>query len=256
MNSFTHKNGHYILINHTKLYIEEIGLQNGFPLIFLHGGLGNIEDFAFIMEQITGEFRCIGIESRGHGKSQLGIQPLSYELFEHDVRTILKKLGISKCFIIGFSDGGVVAYRLAINNPSIISKIITIGADWNPPTTKLQSMFVSLTAEIWEQKFPGSIEHYNHLNPAPDFTKLIKSMIPMWSDVSYAGYPGNKIAEIHCETMIIRGDDDHLMPFRSVENLKQYLPNSKFLNIPFAGHAVHIEQYKIVGDMIHQFLKN
>lgn len=255
MNSFKHQNGQYISVNNTELYIEKVGSPNGFPLIFLHSGLGNLKDFSLIMKKMADKFHCIGIESRGHGKSQLGTEPLSYELFENDVITILEKLGISKCFIIGFSDGGIVAYRLAINNPSIISKIVTIGADWNPPIAKLQTIFSSLTAEIWGQKFPGSIERYNQLNPKPDFSCLMKSVIPMWLDASPTGYPGKNIEKIKCETLIIRGDNDIFMPFQSIQNLKQHLPKSNFLNIPFAGHAVHIERCEIVGSIISQFLQ-
>lgn len=256
MKLFNHKTGTYIQVDKTDLYVEDVGTHNGFPLIFLHGGLGTIEDFSLVMQNIRGNFRCIGIDSRGHGKSKLGTRPFNYELFENDVQKILETLGILKCFIIGFSDGGILAYRLAMNHPSMISKIVTIGADWNPPDEKLKTIFSSLTAESWKKKFPESVDLYEQLNPEPNFNHLIKNIIPMWQDLSASGYPGANIHKIKADTLIIRGDNDHLMPAQSIEKLKQHLPESKFLNVPFAGHAAHIEQPEIVGTIINQFFND
>lgn len=132
---------------------------------------------------------------------------------------------------------------------------MTISADWNPPGPKLMSIFSSITAESWTQKFPESVEHYNKLNPEPDFDRLIKNVVAMWTDLSSSGYVGDNFKKMTNDILIIRGDDDHLMPFSSVEKLKESLPHAKFLNVPFSGHLAHNDQNEIVGKIIHQFLK-
>jgi pimeloyl-ACP methyl ester carboxylesterase len=96
-------------------------------LLFLHGGFGSIEDFKTVVHSFTNDFHIIGIDSRGHGKSTLGIDQLNYERLQLEVESVLKHLQINEVSIIGFSDGGIVGYRLAAENNILVKKLITIG---------------------------------------------------------------------------------------------------------------------------------
>ncbi|MBS0289853.1 MAG: alpha/beta hydrolase [Proteobacteria bacterium] len=256
MKPFNHQKGKYFHVMNANIYIEETGISNGFPFIFLHGGLGTIRDFSSLIERINGNYRFIGVETRGHGKSTLGTQSLSYELLENDLSTILEYLGISKCIILGYSDGGIIAYRIAIKKPLLVSKLITIGADWNPPSLSLQKLYSSLTFETWQKKFPETIALYEQLNPEANFNFLLKSIIPMWLDRSHSGYPDNKVKKIQCDTLIIRGDNDPLIPRNAITHLDKYFSKATFLNIPFAGHTAHVDQCEVVSMLINQFLQH
>ncbi len=72
MRSFDHISGKHFDIDDAKIYCEIIGDEKNPALLFLHGGLGNIEDFNDIISELPDKFRIIGIDSRGHGKSTLG----------------------------------------------------------------------------------------------------------------------------------------------------------------------------------------
>lgn len=66
MNTFNHKNGYYLTVGEAQMYVEETGAPDGYPVIFLHGGLGSICDYSPFVEKIDTRFRCIGIDTRGH----------------------------------------------------------------------------------------------------------------------------------------------------------------------------------------------
>jgi pimeloyl-ACP methyl ester carboxylesterase len=254
MDKFDHKSGQFVKIDDALIYVEEKGSRDAYPIIFLHGGFGTIEDFNGFIELLPKNFRSVGIDTRGHGKSTLGSQPLNYELLENDVIFILGALNINNCCVIGFSDGGIVAYRLAIKRHDLIAKIVTIGADWNPPAADLRARFSSLTPEIWTKKFPASVELYNRLNQQADFNRLLQNIIKMWLDQSHHGYPQDDLKKICCEALIVRGDDDHLMPRAVLTTLEQTLSSAKLLNVPFAGHLAHIDQKEIVSMIVRQFI--
>lgn len=255
MQPFIHENGYFIQIDDAKIYIEESGPSNGFPVIFLHGGLGTINDYDVLIEKITGNYRCIGIDTRGHGQSTFGSHALTYERLENDVYAILTHLKISQCSIIGFSDGGIVAYRLAIKHPTLVKQLISIGSDWNSPDSKLQTLFSKLTVEGWKTKFPNTVSHYLKLNPAADFDKLMKQVLAMWLDLSATGYPGKRVNVIQCDSLIIRGEHDPFMPLNACLDLRDEFPKAHLLNVPFCGHAAHVDQTDIVSMAINQFLK-
>ncbi|KTD02384.1 chloroperoxidase [Legionella geestiana] len=254
MNMFNHKNGYYLTAGEAQIYVEETGSPDGYPVIFLHGGLGSICDYSPFVGKIDTRFRCIGIDTRGHGMSTRGSEPLTYELLEKDTAEVLRQLNISRCAITGFSDGGIIAMRLGISKPQLISHLIGIGADWNPPDATLQALFSSLTIDSWKNKFPETIELYERLNPNPDFSNLMQAVIRMWLDLTPSGYPGKRVQALKCQTLIIRGDADPFLPLRHCAELHQEIPDAHFLNVPFAGHAAHITHAEAVGAFINQFL--
>jgi pimeloyl-ACP methyl ester carboxylesterase len=69
---FKHKSETTFKIDSANIYYEEIGNPLKQPLIFLHGGFGNIEDFNGIIPLLEKEYLIIGMDSRGQGKSTLG----------------------------------------------------------------------------------------------------------------------------------------------------------------------------------------
>lgn len=86
-----------------------------------------MEEFNSVVPYLVANFRIIGVDSRGQGKSTFGSN-LNYARIQLDIETLLQSLQINDVTIIGFSDGGTIAYRLAIESSIKINKIVTIGA--------------------------------------------------------------------------------------------------------------------------------
>ena len=85
MTTFTHSSGQHLSVEDAEIYFEIIGNAIGSPLLLLHGGLGNLTDFNGIVAQLAREFRLIGVDFRGHGKSTLGKSRLTYQRHQADV---------------------------------------------------------------------------------------------------------------------------------------------------------------------------
>jgi pimeloyl-ACP methyl ester carboxylesterase len=257
MKNFNHNSGEYLAASDgAKIYYEITGYETGPVLLLLHGGLGSIEDFNTILPNLTERFKIIGIDSRGHGKSTLNSTPLTYEQIQKDVELVLAHLGINKLSIIGFSDGGIVAYRLASMTSLHIEKLVTIGSDWHiKNTASIKDMFLKITGDSWRKKFPNTYDSYQKLNPTPDFDFLSQSIIKMWLDSTSSGYPNEAVKNILCPSLLVRGDDDHLLLRDAIVELSELIKNSHLLNIPFAGHIAFEDQKKIFEISLNEFLK-
>jgi pimeloyl-ACP methyl ester carboxylesterase len=94
MRNFDHNSGKNIEIDGAKIYYEAVGSENSPVLLVLHGGFGNLEDFNTILPDLDKDFRVIGIDSRGQGKSTLGTKELTYERIQKDVERVLEHLDI------------------------------------------------------------------------------------------------------------------------------------------------------------------
>ena len=256
MKNFDHNSGTYLEIDDAKIYYEITGNEDRPVLLLLHGAFGNIENFNTILPDLDNEFKIIGIDSRGQGKSTLGSKTLSYEQIQKDVECILAYLQINTLSVIGFSDGGIAAYRLASLTSLNIEKLVTIGSDWHLKNTEsMREMYLKITGESWRKKFPATYAAYQKLNPEPNFDSIADSLVKMWLDSSSSGYPNEGVKNIFCPLLIVRGDDDHLLSKESVVELSNLVKNSSFLNIPFAGHSAFEDQKEIFMISLSEFLK-
>lgn len=255
---FNHKNGSYIESNGAQIYFEEIGDKSKPVLVMLHGGLGNMEDYNSMTPYLSEHFRIIGIDSRGQGKSTLGSpKNLTYAQMTRDTELVLEKLGIDNTIIIGFSDGGDIAYRMAISSKIKIEKLITIGAPWHFENHSKQTIeiFKRVTPESWKNKFPHTFENYQNLNPAPDFNKLTYAIVDLWTDEKETGYPIENVKKINCPTLLIKGDQDYFFSGENIVALAKLIEGASLFIIPDAQHEVYEDQPEILKIGLTQFLE-
>ena len=256
MRPFNHSSGEYLQADDAKIYYEVTGSETRPVLLVMHGGFGTLEDFNVILPELEREFKVIGIDSRGQGKSTLGKQALSYAQMQKDVERVLEHLDVETLSIIGFSDGGIVAHRLASLTSLKIEKLVTIGSRWHVKNTEpARELFLKITGESWRKKFPATYDAYQRLNPEPNFDFLAQSLINMWLDENSSGYPNEAVKSISCPLLIVRGDDDHLISKKTSVELSGIVKGSRLLNIPFAGHAAFEEQKEIFIISLNQFFK-
>jgi pimeloyl-ACP methyl ester carboxylesterase len=255
MNAFNHAIGKFYNTGDANIYYEITGNREGPVILLLHGGFGTIEDFNSILSMLNEKYCVIGVDSRGHGKSSLGTQKLSYEIMQNDVQSLLQHLDIRKLSIIGFSDGGITAYRLAAFSILNIEKLVTIGSRWHVnDALRSEELFLKLTPESWENKFPETVTLYQKLNSEPDFDHLFSEVIGTWLDKGESGYPNEQLKQLACPLLIVRGDQDHLISGKSVAELAGLVKNAMLLSIPFAGHAAFKDQPEIFKILLQQFL--
>jgi pimeloyl-ACP methyl ester carboxylesterase len=253
--NFNHRSGQYLEIDGARIYYEITGDENGPALLVLHGGFGNLTEFNSVLPKLSRDFKIIGIDSRGQGKSTLGSHGLTYQLLQKDIERVLEHLNIDAVSIIGFSDGGIIAYRLASFPTLNIEKLVTIGSRWHSKYLKqVREILSSVTADSWRKKFPDTYNAYQRQNPEPDFDSLAQAMVTMWLDSNPSGYPNEAVRNISCPLLIVRGDDDHLVSREVVVELCEVVENSTLLNIPFAGHVAFEDQNEVFMTILNTFL--
>lgn len=255
MRGFDHISGQYFKIDDADIYCEVIGDEKNPTLLFLHGGLGNIEEFNDLISELPDQFRIIGIDSRGHGKSTLGLRELTYELLQKDVEIILNQLKVSNLTIVGFSNGGIVAYRLAALTSLRVDRLITIGAPWcTKHTEHLVEAYSKLTSDVWKRQCPADFESYIRLNPKPEFDILFSRATKMALDRSATGRPNEAVKNISCPTLVVRGENDPIVSISDLVELSKLVKDSQILNIPSAGHKAFEEQLEIFKKKFVDFL--
>jgi pimeloyl-ACP methyl ester carboxylesterase len=121
--------GNLVDINGHKLYFKLEGTGTGYPVVFLHHGLGAVYSWS---EQIPvlaeAGYHVIAYDRWGYGNSEPREQ-LNVPYFEEDLSDLdqlLNYLEIKKAALVGHSDGGTIALYYAAKHPQRVSCLVTI----------------------------------------------------------------------------------------------------------------------------------
>ncbi|MCC8379181.1 alpha/beta fold hydrolase [Xenorhabdus sp. PB30.3] len=254
MAKFNHQSGQTVAIDGAEIYYETIGNSNNYPVVLLHGGMCNLTSFNPLAEYLD-DYYLVAIDSRGHGKSTLGDVPLSYERLQSDVKAIIRGLDIKHCAIIGHSDGGIVALRLAAEQFAPLDKVVVIGASWIlKDKDPVREVYQGITAEYWKQKFHHDYVYYQQNNPVPNFDHLINTIKTMWLDDSSSSYPAETIRHIEQPVLVCRGDNDFLVSLSHSREIVDRVKQSALFNVPYTSHVVHEERPEWIANTICYFL--
>jgi len=235
--------GKYYTIRGIKIYAEQYG--NGKPLLLLHGNGGNIGSMSSIIPYFSKRYKVIAVDSRAHGKSTDTKDSLSFEMMADDNAALLDQLLIDSAYVIGWSDGGIVALELAMRHPKKVIKLASTGANlWPDSTALLPSLWIS------EKEYYDSM-HSKIFTTAKEKNDWKIFML----DWLQPNILLNDLQKISCPSLIISGDHD-LIRLEHTIKIYQNIRKGFLWVLPNSSHGTLIEHTnefnKKVGDFFHQ----
>src|SRR5207248_5763765 len=111
-------------VNGIQLAYQVFG--TGSPLIPLHGGFGSVEMFGPNIQPLAAGNRVIGVDLQSHGRSPAADRPMRFETMADDIAALIRSLGLERAAIMGFSLGGAVALRTAIQHPEVVERLVLV----------------------------------------------------------------------------------------------------------------------------------
>jgi pimeloyl-ACP methyl ester carboxylesterase len=241
------KAGHYVLSNDAKIYYEVYG--KGQPIVLLHGGLfGSTIEMAGFIDSLKGKFQVIAISTRGHGKSEIGKEPLTLEQRANDVMAVINAVTKNSVIILGFSDGAYTAYKIGALFPDKIKKMIVIGAgELYPGLREFNFTFrqaISMDTVYWKQQLK--------LMPEPNRIEEVFQQVGNCYNKLTVGK--DLLGSIKCPVLVMAGDRDQGNSVEHVVSAARLIPNSQISIIPNGTHPVFNENFKAVWSSIVPFL--
>jgi pimeloyl-ACP methyl ester carboxylesterase len=205
------RKGH-VTANGVSYYYEIHG--RGEPLLLLHGGLGSIDMFGpVLLPALAKQRQVLAVDLHGHGRTALGDRPISLIDMGDDMATVLKQLGYDKVDVAGYSLGGGVAFRLAVQHPDRVRRLALVSAGYaqdgfHPEMLPQQAQVGSAMAQAMKET--PMYKSYAAVAPRPqDFPRLLDRMgeymrTPYdWSD---------DVKKLAMPVMLVYGDADMFRP--------------------------------------------
>jgi pimeloyl-ACP methyl ester carboxylesterase len=206
----------YADVNGLSLHYEEHG--SGDPLILLHGGIGTGEMFGAIMPGLSAGRRVITVDLQGHGGTADVDRPLRPELMADDIAALLDHLGLEQVDLMGYSLGGVVALRTAIQHPARIRRLVLVAVafrrDGSHPEVVAAMHQMSVAAAEPMKQSPLYAQYARLAPRVEDWPVLIGKI----SDALKVDYDWTEdVGRITAQTLLVYADADSVRPAHAVE---------------------------------------
>lgn len=209
----------YVEANGVSYYYEVHG--RGEPLLLLHGGLGSMDMFGPVLPALAASRQVIAVDLHGHGRTALGDRPISIVDMGDDLAAVLTKLGYEQVDALGYSLGGGVAFRLAVQHPEKVRRLVLVSAayardGYYPDILAQQAQVGAAAAEA--MKATPMYQGYAAVAPKPeDFPRLLDQMGKlMATPYDWA----EDVKKLRGPVMLVYGDSDMYRPEHIIEFYK------------------------------------
>ena len=205
----------YAPANGVDYYYEIYG--QGAPLLMLHGGLGSTRLFEPGLAAIAKERQVIAVDLQGHGRTALGDRPIDYIDMANDMASVLKQAGYDSVDVMGYSMGGGVALRLAIQHPEVVRRLVLVSTPYaqsgfHPEMLPQQAAVGAAMAD--QMKETPMYKSYAAIAPRPqDFPRLLDRM----GELMRRPYDWSEdVKRLEGPVMLVYGDADMIRPEHAV----------------------------------------
>jgi pimeloyl-ACP methyl ester carboxylesterase len=206
----------YAPVEGLKMYYEIHG--TGQPLVLIHGGLGSTGMFDPILPALSKGREVIAVDLQAHGRTGDIDRPLSFEAMADDVASLIRYLKLEKVDVMGYSVGGEVALRVAIQHPDVVRKLVIVAATfrrdgWYPEIIAGMTQMGPATAA--QMKQTPMYRSYLQIAPQPgDWTALNTKLGDMFrKDYDWS----NEVKATRVPTLLVFGDADAVRTAHAVE---------------------------------------
>lgn len=240
-------------------------------VLLIHGFATDIDDFYNIIPDLTKRYDYIELKNLpGHGKNsnlkQFDVEK-TFACVEESAQKLLARF--DEVDVIGFSMGGSLAAYLA--SKYHFNKIVLLAPANNYINWKLPSVRLKLLIDYYYKRFiykDYDSEYEKELNKLKEDDKrsismLFKRLIPNYTIKAIKTFMkiisicNENIKDISEPSLIVWGDIDQLVPYSSIEFLKQYCENVHVQVIEKLSHLMlYSKEYPIISKYIFDFLDN
>ena len=201
------------------------------PVILIHGLGVSSTYFTPSAERLASRFTVFAPDLPGHGRSAANSFPPNVEDLAQFALRWMSAAGISRASIVGHSMGCQIAIEMAIREPGRISRLVLAAPTPDPHARTVADQFWRLlVGTLYERTALTLIVLKDYLRMGTRFIPEFYAMLR---------YPTeNKLPLVTVPTVVIRGENDPVVPQRWAEAAASLLGNDRVFVIPGWGHAI------------------
>lgn len=252
-------------------------------LFFVHGLAINGRVWKYAIELLREKFRCIAIDLPGHGHSWNERGDFSMSFYAQVVRNCIETMKLQDVTLIGHSMGGQISVIVALQLPSVVTKLALVCAAGIETFTEEEKQKNAQGASFFygvKYEAQKVISFFNARLGTEQMNELVQEFITqqterfsLFSEAMVASVNGmlnepvySFLPQISQPSLVLYGENDQLIPNKwlhpsmtiqdIVASAKKQMPASEVNLIPMCGHYLPVEQSNILAESLVRFSKN
>lgn len=244
-------------------------------LLFLNGFGTEQAVWGHQVDRFADAFHVITFDHVGSGHSDVSAYSAARytSLYDYadDVLALIDELQLEDISLVGHSAGAMVAAVVAVAAPSLVRRLVMIGASprylndgaylGGFDAAAIQGMLGAMEADYhaWATRF-SKVVAANPDRPvlAETYSDYLRSMRPDIAQATLKTIFNSDmrgiLAQILPPTLLVQAHEDAAVPREVGEYLASHIPHAELCEIGFTGHLPHMLDPGAIGDLIEDFL--
>lgn len=240
----------------------------GAPVVLIHGLGDDHRAWRRVLPDLMLDHSLLLYDLRGHGASNLGEPAGDLRQLGEDLVHLLDEVGIERPIMAGFSLGGTIAMRVAIDHPERVaglalvatsSRVGAAAAEWYETRSALvaeadsqlrqtlDSDTAAVYANVPEEVAEGlTIRRQATADPAgyANACRAMAGLRPAPLDP--------ELGRIRAPTVILAADRDQHCPPRAAEIIQAGITQAELEVVSECGHPIPVERPRVVAAAIRR----
>ena len=245
--------------------------RNG-TVVLIHGLSETRDVWVRQVDFLQSFMDVVAYDIRGFGASPAGAADGSVRQMADDLAQVLSAMQTGPVWLVGFSMGGVIAQRFALDFPDLTQGLVLIASS-NTVGRGGEEFFKRRI----EQVTSGGLESLASIN-AEDalgcFARGSEQLIADYQRLRVAavgevegylnacramlgltdGFLARSLGAIARPTLVVAGELDPYCPPRASQMIAAAIPGAELRVIPGAGHCLHWEDSDSTNEHLHEFI--
>lgn len=224
--------------------ITQSGIAGGPDYVLVHG-LGMAHEYWHeVAEVLEATGTVYALDLPGFGEAPEPTRPLSMAESGELVAELLVAEGIERPVLVGHSTGAQVIAETAARHPELVDRIVLIGPTVNPRERTLAKQMLRFLQDISiinPKAFAQGLARYAEAGPrwyAANLRPMLEHRLEL------------TMPQIPAEVLVIRGENDHVVPRYWAEEVAALAPSGRIAEVPGRGHDTMIVTGRQVGELV------
>jgi pimeloyl-ACP methyl ester carboxylesterase len=255
-------------LNGTKVYYEVTG-DGPETIVFSHGAFLDHTMWQPVVDALSGEYRCVTWDERGHGMTEAN-GPFDYYDLANDALALMGLAGAETAVFVGMSQGGWLSQRVALTAPDQVRGLVLVGTSLPLMTAEETAGFTQLSQgwigmgpvgqiadavygiQFAGTDYDGSRYRERWQGKAPSaWTDMWNAILQRRDDIT------DRAKEISCPVAVIHGTADVAFSLDSAHAMAAAFPDSRGVTVIEGGpHATPLTHTDQVVAALQSFLKS
>lgn len=246
------------------------------PIVLLHGTSASLHTWDGWAEALKGQRRVIRMDLPGFGLT--GPMPDGNYQLTHYVEVLvalLDQLGVQQAVVAGNSFGGGLAWKLAVDHPERVSKLVLVdaaGYPYDPTSVPIGFKVAQIPwlRPVMENVLPRGMIESSVRNVYGDPSRITPDLIDRYFELtlragnrqalgerfrqSPGGQYAGQIPSVKQPTLILWGGQDRLIPPDNADHFQRDIAGSRLVVFDSLGHVPHEEDPAATVAAVQSFL--